>query len=303
MAPNDTPVNAGYWYCKGELQPENIDSKLFNHLFAAFAGVSTDTYQVTFPTGCEDKFKSFAQTVKIKNRHVKSLLSIGGETDPSVFAKMASQPDLRQEFIASSIHVAREFGYDGLNLSWLYPNSNDQKNNLANLLKEWRAAANGLLLTLAVFRSPTNYPIDAIQTYLDWINVVAYDLQTPASSPNSTVPPAPLHNPIPLPAQIFSVDSVLDAWIDAEGVLQPNKLVLGLPFHGRAWILEDAEKHEIFSPAKGAAPPEPILYRKIKDFIKEKRGKEVIDHSYATQYCYVGTKWIDYDGKDIIFGT
>jgi chitinase len=98
------------------------------------------------------------------------------------------------------------------------------------------------------------------------------------------------------------VGVVVDAWIDA-GV-PANKLVLGLPFHGRSWLLKNAADHDILSKANGAATDinqyDPIPYRRIQELVIAERGVEVIDHYYVTQYCYFGTTWIGYDGKDII---
>ncbi|XP_059455021.1 class V chitinase-like [Corylus avellana] len=241
-----TGVNAGYQYWKGELQPENIDSKLFTHLFAAFADVgintSTGTYELIFPSGYETQFQTFAEAVKKNNSDIKAILSIGGDIDPSVFATIASQRTTRDAFIAISIDVATRFKYDGISLNWQYPNTTNDGTNLDALVTEWRTAvkedAPELLLTAAVYYSPEYYPIEAIKNSLDWINVVAYDLKTPLplSSANSTVPPAPWYNPN-LSPQIICVEDVVNAWISTAGV-SPSKLVLGLPFHGRSWVLE-----------------------------------------------------------------
>jgi chitinase len=303
-----TAVNAGYWYFKGDLQPENIDSSLFTHLFASFSDVDPGTYNLKFPAGYETRFQLFAENVKKMNSDVKAILSIGGDTDPSIFATIASQPNFRKTFIDSSIDVARDFNYDGLSLNWQHP---DQTTNLATLFTEWRAAVEEeaaqsttgnakLLLTAAVSDSPLQYSsIPDIVNSLDWINVVAYDLKTPVNSPTSILPPAPFFNPIPT-TQILSVDEVVNEWI-YKG-LPANKLVLGLPFHGRSWLLQNAGNHEIFSPANGAATAvsDPVLYRQIQQLIETERGVEVIDHNYVAQYWYFGTTWIGYDGKDII---
>ncbi|XP_059455311.1 class V chitinase-like [Corylus avellana] len=308
---SSTDVNAGYWYWNGELQPENIDFSLFTHLFAAFAGVN-DTYQLSFPT---NQLRTFAKTVK-NNSDIKAILSISGDTDPSIFDTIASDSDYLKTFIHSSIDVAREFDYDGLSLHWQYPNTTDQMTNLATLLKELRAAVDKdaddrpgeakLLLTAAVYYSPqytltsVTYPIQAISDSLDWINVMAYDLYTPLpdSSPYSTAPPANLHTPSGA-EPIINVDAGVRAWIYA-GV-PANKLVLGLSFRGRSWLLKNADDHEISSEANGPATEvsDPIPYSQIQKFI-DNGGAEVTDPSYVIQYCYDGTTWIGYDGKKSI---
>ena len=196
-------VKAGYWYAPSHFLPANINCSLFTHLFAAFAYVNDSTYQVYFPTGYEEPFQNFPETCI--NSSVKILLSIGGnDSDPSIFAAMASNHSSREAFINSSIRVAMTYNYSGLSLNWQYPNSSDQMADLGLLLTEWRAAVEKqgvpLHLTADVFYSSVyqgfEYPIQNITASLDWINVMAYDLYTPSisSSANLTRPPAPLYN-------------------------------------------------------------------------------------------------------------
>jgi chitinase len=144
------------------------------------------------------------------------------------------------------------------------------------------------------FSSFLKYPIQAISDSLDWVNVMADDVYTPDFSPKLTGPPAPLYNPTSCQR---SVDTGVRAWIRAG--LPANRLVLCLPFHGRSWVLANAKNHEIFSPANGAvAGSDPIPYSKIVSTITS--AVKEFDPSYVTDYCYSGTTWIGYDGKDSI---
>lgn len=193
MASSDC-VKAGYWYSESgfPISVASIDSKLFAHLFAAFADVDPITYKVTFPQASEVQFSTFTLTVQQKNPSVKILLSIGaGDSKASSFASMASQPNTRKSFIDSSISLARSNSFHGLSLNWLYPSTKDEMTNFGILLNKWRAAVNQgaewsgndqLLLVAAVHYRPTvvhnkpmDYPADAISKSLDWITVVAYD--------------------------------------------------------------------------------------------------------------------------------
>jgi chitinase len=160
-----------------------------------------------------------------------------------------------------------------------------------------------LLLTASVFYSSEytpslKYPIQAILDSLYSINVMAYDLYTPNSSPNFTRPPALLNGPTS--SQLITVDGGVRAWIDA-GV-PANKLVLGLSFNGYGWVLENADNHGISSPADGPwILGNSVSYRTIQDFIIKTGAIEVIDPSYVTHYCYVDKDWIGYEGKYSIF--
>jgi chitinase len=307
--PSMAQVKAGYWYFQSNFPVTDIDSSLFTHLFAAFANVDPTSYQVAFPLKGSVRFHYFTESVRQENPNVKTILSIGGGgSDPSTFAAMTSTPGSRQTFIDSSIRLARTYNYDGLSLNWQHPYSSEEMANLGLLLTEWRAAVKEesrrtgkapLLLIAAVFFSSgissfLKYPIQAISDSLDWVNVLADDVYTPDFSPKLTGPPAPLYNPTSCQR---SVDTGVRDWIHA-GV-PANKLVLCLPFHGRSWLLANAKNHEIFSPANGAvAGSDLIPYSKIvstmTSVVKE------FDPSYVTDYCYSGTTWIDYDGKDSI---
>ncbi|KAF5469563.1 hypothetical protein F2P56_013627 [Juglans regia] len=313
-------VKAGYWLCDSAFPVSYIKSSLFTHLFAAFADVNPNTYQVTFPTLHKHQFESFTQTVQIKNPGVKTLLSIGGGASgvASTLASMASKQENRKIFIDSSITLARENNFHGLCLSWLYPSTAVEMTNLESLLKEWRAAVEiaarmttkaRLLLTAEVFYSPdicsarARYPCKAISSYLDWIHVLAYNFYTPNSSPKETAPPAPLKNKRDVS---LCVEASIDTWITA-GV-HAKTLVLGLPFFGWAWILSEPSQHGLFAPAHGLAP---VVQHKSVDgsvpfagvkklIIVDQKATTVYDETYCTNYCYADRTWIGYDDLESI---
>lgn len=55
---------------------------------------------------------------------------------------MVSTNATRKAFIDSSIAVARANGYDGLDLDWEFPGSQQDMDNLGRLFTEWRVAVN-----------------------------------------------------------------------------------------------------------------------------------------------------------------
>jgi len=307
-----TVVKAAYWFSGSGLTVSGIDSTLFTHLFCAFADLNPTTYKVTISSSNLPQFSTFTQTVQQKNPSVKTLLSIGGgNSSPSSFASMASQNSSRKSFIDSSIQLARNYSFHGLDLDWEYPSLATEMTNLGLLLTEWRAAiANestttgetALLLSAAFFYNSNyytvNYPFQAISNSMDWINLMAYDFYGPGWSPNVTGPPAALYNPT---SQV-SGDTGVRNWIQA-GVAA-KKLVLGFPFYGYAWRLVNANNHGIFSPANGAAISSDgsITYSGIKDFITQNvtMARTVFNSTIVTDYCYSGTTWIGYDDTNSI---
>ncbi|XP_019087386.1 PREDICTED: chitinase-3-like protein 2 [Camelina sativa] len=204
-------VKASYWYPDGETpesitSAENIPSALFTHLFCAYADLAADTYRVYISRKHDYMFSTFTDTVKIGNKQVKTLLSIGGRNaNNSAFASMASRQHFREMFIDSWIRIARSYGFHGLDLAWEYPNSDAEMNDFGDLVRDLRDAVDAehsltnrpiLLLTAAVYYSPVykkfTYPVKVMKDSLDWVNITAYDFCGPSSTLGL---PACLYNP------------------------------------------------------------------------------------------------------------
>ncbi|CAK9136608.1 unnamed protein product [Ilex paraguariensis] len=302
-------VNAGYWFPDSGLAASDIDSTLFTHLFCAFADLDSQTYQVTVSSSNTSPFSLFTQTVQLKNPSVQTLLSIGGgNSDTTVFASMASDSTSRKAFIDSSIKLARDYGFLGLDLDWEYPQSALDMANLGLLLNEWRAAVateagnSGkppLLLTAAVSYAPTvnglNYPIQSISNGLDWINLMAYDFYDPTRS-DVTRSHAALYDPTGQVSGSYGIG----AWIQAG--ISANKLVFGFPFYGYAWLLVNANNHGLYAPANGpvGSGNGAITFQQIEAFITNNKATTVYNGTIVSDYCYAGTTWIGYDDTQTI---
>lgn len=314
-----TPVKAGYWFRASEFPVSEISSDLFTHLFCAFAVVDTQTNQLTINPQDQPSFSTFTQTVQQKNPSVKTLLSIGGGGGEAVangIASMASQPSSRKAFIDSSIKLARDNGFHGLDLDWEYPKSDSEMVNLGTLLDEWRAAVQGessstgreaLLLTAAVYFSSVyesaNYQVASLAKNLDFVNVMAYDFKGPSWSGSETGAPAALNEP----SSRFSGSAGIEVWTGAG--MPAQKLVFGMPFYGYAWNLVDPATNGIGAPATGVATGDgidkdsgAITYNQIKAFIQRTGATKMYDANRVTNYCYSGSTWIGYDDVESIDG-
>ncbi|XP_044463169.1 class V chitinase-like [Mangifera indica] len=303
-------VRGGYWFPGSGFPVSDINSTLFTHLFCAFADLDPETNQVVISSANQAQFSTFTQTVQQTNPSVKTLLSIGGgSANQTDFALMAADSTSRKSFIDSSINLARQYNFNGLDLDWEYPSSASAMTNLALLLNEWRAAIDNeststgntsLLLSAAVFYSSDyytiDYPVQAIVNSLDWINVMAYDFYGPLWS-NITGPPAALYNP---GNDQLSGNYGVTSWIQA-GV-PASKIVLGLPFYGYAWQLADANNHGYFAPSVGPALSSDgsAGYNQIEEFISENSATTVYNSSVVSNYCYSGTTWIGFDDTESV---
>ncbi|XP_031274537.1 class V chitinase-like [Pistacia vera] len=263
-------IKAGYWYVGSEFPISEINSALFTHLICAFANVDSSTDQLSIPFANEQYFLSFSGTIRGKSLSVTTLLSVwngqnatgqsilGNKVNYSVLSSMFSDSSHRKSFIESSMKTARRYGFQGIDLFWLWPNGIDL-NNMGRLLDEWRAAITSdarnssepeLILTAAVRYIPNHetvsYPIESMKRNLDWAHVVAYDYFLP-SMDNVTGTHAALYNP----ASNISTDFGINNWLSRG--FPANKLVLGVPYHGYAWTLANPNDKAIGALAFGPA--------------------------------------------------
>ena len=182
---------------------------------------------------------------KMANRHLKTLLSIGGWTYSPNFAPAASTEASRALFASSSVKIMKDWGFDGIDIDWEYPADAAESQNFVALLKAVRAELDAyaaehapgyhFLLTIAAPAGPTHYGVlnlPAVASVVDKFNLMGYDfagswdtrsgflanLYPSASNPNSTP---------------FSVDRAVRDYI--AGGVPAEKIVLGMPIYGRAF--------------------------------------------------------------------
>ena len=81
--------------------------------------------------------------LKKRHRHLKVLLSIGGWTyahDQKHFDVPASTEHGRRKFAASCVQLIKDYGFDGIDVDWEYPQNAEQGEQLLLLLMETRRA-------------------------------------------------------------------------------------------------------------------------------------------------------------------
>ncbi|KAG8367547.1 hypothetical protein BUALT_Bualt16G0083200 [Buddleja alternifolia] len=294
-----------------DFTPSSINTKLFTHIYYAFLIPNN----VTFKFGIEHTeallLVNFTSTLHAKKPPVKTLFSVGGGDTYGLplFSQLASDSWSRSNFIHSSIEVARNFGFDGIDLDWEFPKNPQDMVNLAVLLKEWRvevekeAAATGrppLLLSAAVYYSadmsldgPARaYPSASISKNLDWINVMAYDYHGGWDT-SATGAHAALFDPTSNVSSSYGLGS----WIRS-GVPR-SKLIMGLPLYGRTWKLKDPTLHGIGAPAIGVGPGSDgtgvLTFAEVVKFNRDNKSKVVYDLTTVSVYSVAGANWIGYD--------
>jgi chitinase len=205
------------------------DPQYITHINYAFGHVNDSFDGVRISN--EDRLK---QIVAIKNStpELKILLSIGG-WGSGRFSEMAADEKLRISFAQDCQRVVQEFNLDGIDIDWEYPTSSlanissspEDTENYTLLMRDIRQAiGKDKLLTQATAASAEYMDHKALDQYLDFTNIMAYDMGNP-----------PLHHSALYRSDMvgkYTAEEALQRHIDA-GVPK-HKLVLGMPFYGRA---------------------------------------------------------------------
>lgn len=169
--------------------------------------------------------------LKKTNPDLKVMLSIGG-WGSGRFSEMAADGRLRKSFAKECLRVVEEFCLDGIDIDWEYPTSSsagisssaDDTANFTKLMKELRRVlGKDRLLTLASAASAEYIDFKAIEPYVDFVNIMAYDMAV-----------APKHHSALYESEIcgrMTSDKAVKAHLKAG--IPADKLVLGMPFYGR----------------------------------------------------------------------
>ncbi|PZG11982.1 glycoside hydrolase family 18 [Micromonospora craterilacus] len=150
--------------------------------------------------------------------NVKVSIAIGGwnNGDDSAFEALAANAGTRTTFVNSVVSFVNQYGLDGVDMDWEYPDPGASANNFSLLMQQLSNALRpqGKLLTAAVVAE--GYYRDgvpaAVFNYVDFLNIMAYD----GGSPHANYD--------------WSINAV-NGW-KARG-LPASKAVLGVPFYSR----------------------------------------------------------------------
>ena len=252
---------------------EDIDENLCTHINYGFAKLNEYTYEIqVFDPYLDDKKNTWDlrayerfNNLRKKNPNLTTMIALGGWYEGSEkYSDMAKDPKLRENFVQSVLKFLKEHDFDGLDMDWEYPGSRlgdpaTDKEDFIALLRELKEAfeEEGYVLTAAV--SPgkktidTAYIVPELNKLLDWINVMAYDYH--GGWEDQLGHNAPLYRRPDETDELskwFNVNYTINYWLELGA--EKKKIVMGMPFYGRAWTLESTSEVKLHDDAKGMSP-------------------------------------------------
>lgn len=190
--------------------------------------------------GGENLYKRFTG-LKKKHPHLKTLLSIGSWNEGSVvYSELAGDPNRRNRFAKNSANYLKKFGFDGLHFHWEHPGqrggSSDDKENFVLLLQEIKTFYKPRNLFLSAMVRPQNYVVDSsydlpnIAMHVDAIMIMTFDMTGPWNEKVGYASAVRANGD-------DSVENRVNYFLSL-GV-PANKLIVGIPFHGRTFVTEN----------------------------------------------------------------
>ena len=193
-----------------QISDEQLD--MLTHVNYAFALPNTDGSL----GGLSNPWKLQDYVERAHARRIDVLISVGGWGPDPEFEALAADPASRDRFVADVTGMVADFGLDGADIDWEYPDPGASAEAFVSLMSELRAALpEDKLLTAAV--AAVGPSADGVMPEVfgsvDFLNVMAYDGGGSAHSP------------------MTYAEEALDYWT-ALG-LAPEQAVLGVPFYSR----------------------------------------------------------------------
>lgn len=238
-------------YVRGKADLGAVGAKKLTHLNYAFAKVNP-LGLIWFEDPDAPSHIAQLQALKAKNPDLKVIVSVGG-WGADFFSDAAVDDGSRCRFADSAIDLVKRYALDGIDLDWEYPGQPgpgigfrpEDKHNFTLMLKTLREELDMLSdargrkgfdrYTLTIATAGGRYfehtEMSEVQRYVDWMNVMTYDLSGPWSP--VTGHHTSLYRSAPESVPTASTETYIRQHLAAG--IPASKIVVGVAFYGRAW--------------------------------------------------------------------
>lgn len=302
------PRVVGYYpYWAGSYGPEDIPFDTITHLNYAFLNPQSDG-TVVLASSSHDSLLDDLGSYNDGNTVFQ--LSISGGWYPQEFSDAAATSANRQRFAQTAVDHVVNYGFDGLDIDWEFPDGTTRSSDPHNFTLLLEAVRNeldsrlGSGATLSIAASPNPnivddaYEVGTISNYLDYVNVMTYDYHGGWS--NDTNFNAPFDSPSDDPdgQQTWNTSNHMNNW--ASKPIAKDKLVMGMPFYGKSYSGVGGTNDGLFNSFSSSSSE---TYSNIVQNIKPQSDYEYFWHPDAQVpwlYSAAENVFISYDDESSI---
>ena len=277
-------VMAYYPFWVPTFRADRLPLDKLTHVFHAFILPSADGGLIVPPEFLEPRLINLA-----RQKNVRVIVSIGGENEEAdaAFRTVAASADLRRKLVRNLERFCRNNGYDGVDLDWEFPRSEEDSRNEVLLVKTLReefnsspAPAPKWLITKASaagswFGQWSDY--EGLARYVDFFNVMTYDFHGEWTGHSG-------HNAALLPGR-----DTVDPESSCEGTLaymtgarkvHPSRIMLGLAFYGYRF----PKSRALFDDCQGDSSTVYMNYNEIVPYLTDRTWAKKWDASSLNPY-------------------
>jgi chitinase len=303
--------------------PEDIPLDYTTNIFYAFFNIDPSSGEVKLSDSWADvemPFKPQFDThrkkihgllgrfyeIKRHNRHVKVSMSIGGWSNRENFKDGVSSDTKLEKFVDSAVSLMMQYGFDGIDLDWEYPEDSHQAKRYLILMRKLKAKFRAIeyehnlkqdsfLLTIAspAFADKLNlFNIKEMDRYLSFWNLMTYDFAGEWSETTG------YHCNLYSKGQsdLCADDGV--KYLIKEGV-DSSKIVLGMANYGRSFTNTCGYGHPFHGVGDGSSDEKGIWNYNRLPF---PGTQEMFDANAVIAFCYdqKTRKFISYDNTESV---
>jgi chitinase len=293
----------GYYpgWASDTLPPSEVPYDKITHLNFAFLEPQSDGTVVLSDSSDDQTLNDLSN---YNDASTTMSLSISGGWYPQEYSDAASTTENRQRFAQTAVDHLLNYGFDGIDLDWEYPDGttrNSDPQNYELLIDAVRSeldsrVGTGAPLTIAASANPNTADdayLDGIFEDLDFVNVMTYDFHGDWS--NDTNFNAPLRSPPEDPdgQQDWNVASSMEYW----ATRPPAKadLVMGVPFYGRRYTNVSSANKGLFNSFDSASS---VTYTEVvNDYLPNSNYADFYHHDAENPWLYSWTndEFVAYD--------
>jgi chitinase len=235
----------------GHMTPEEIPLGWYTHINFAFALINPLTFHIEGMDSQTELLYDRVTALKRRQPGLEVWIAVGGwaMNDPgphrTTFSDLAASESAQDAFFESLITFMQKHDFDGVDLDWEYPVAEDRGgrpedyDNYVTLLRRLRERLNktgrhyGVTLTLpASYWYLRGFNLQGIEPYLDWFNIMTYDIHGVWDSTVKAIGPYAFAH-----TNLTEIEMAMELlW---RNQINPGRIVLGLGFYGRSFTMKD----------------------------------------------------------------
>lgn len=293
-------VFGGYCPCRGLNTITKAQAKRLTHLFLAFGVVRDNRIDITEVR----RQKHEIERIRSFNPNLAIILSTGGGGAGG--HAEATRPENLEGFVQSTMDAVCELDLDGIDCDWEFPRTEEERKQHIALIRAYRreidayqkTRARRCWLSIAAAcwdRFYAYVDIVEITKFLDFINLMTYDLRDKARPDSYTGHHTNLYDPPLYKGQGYkiSVDTAVNRLIGLG--IPKDKIVIGCAFYSHRFFnvpdvnhgfgLKVDEMHDYGPDYTGVR----LIYEKDPDFVK------YWDDEAKAAWLFNGNELITYD--------